>query len=554
MHDTLFEAFNSIRCFKGRVIMHFSKTFFFLTFAVLNSLIYADQLDKQDEIIWAPTKLAPTLLTNTIEFNYCNQSTSRFLGCFAAIERFYKFSHPEKSLDIKNNEIILKDDQKFINRDRQFKEYIIDKRIRFTAIAAKKNDLTLKNLITFFNNDFKKLQNVPPYMTALAVNEFNTIAYDPFKVYAPKLKYNGFNRISLPPSSGIELIIDENQIIVDKVLVESPAYLAGFKRNDIITEINGEKIKSPTFETLDQKMRFHINQVVPFKVLRKNKTFDLKVKFGYQKYPPVVDKKFILNGTKYSYLHLKEIPSDFEPEFTCRVFKKILSNMNESSDALILDLRDNPGGYSETAACISSLFLGKNKNLFTEYDFMNNSVDKRESDLDAAFSKPIITLINERTASSGEILAGVLRFHGRSALVGNRSFGKGIGQITETFKTPYGGLDKIELHYTALVMRYPDGTSHQNFGLKPDYQVFLDGDFPSFSEKNSLRMEDLAVFPLTLNPVKAEQKSFPVSIMPKNCYDSKKINENFKNTPNRSFLNDRQLQVAINILECELKI
>ncbi len=512
---------------------------------------FSFSIDKAEEIKWAPTNLSPILLTNTLEFNYCNKDEFRFRGCFAAVERFYKFKNPELSLAINDNEIITVKDEFFINRHVNYKAFIKNKRERLDIVTTQKNDEVLKKLLEFYKIEEKKYENIPAHITALSVNEFNAVTYDPFKVYEPLFKYNGLNQISIPPSIGIELSIEKGNVYVDRTYVESPAYLAGFKPYDHIIEINGEKIQNYDNDLLDQKLQFQENEIVNFKILRNNKTLSIDVKFGYQKYPPVVDKTVTLGDKKFTYLHMKEIPSDFDPELTCKIFKKILTKFNNETDGMVLDLRDNVGGYSETAACIASLFLGKNKNLFTEYDLMNNPVEEKISSLEKVFKKPVVTLINEATASSGEILAGVLNFYGRSPLIGTRSFGKGIGQITETFKTPFGGLDKIELHYTSLVMRYPDGTSHQNKGLIPDYLVYLSGAEPVTFENKVLRMEDYAVYPIMLDNVKSKLSKTPSKRVSEKCLSQKNLESLFRDAGEFSFLNDKQLQTALAILDCK---
>ncbi len=523
-----------------------------LSLSILSLKSFALSPDKAEEIKWAPTNISPLLLTNIVEYKYCNGDLNRFKGCVAAVDRFIKFNDETSALAVENDQFVLTKDDTFKSRRENYKNYILLKRKNLDHIAELKSDALTKSLIALFQKEFAKKGKVLPHESMLPVNEFNAVAYDPYQMYEPVFKYNGLNQMTLPPGIGIELSNYQNQVLVKKVYIESEAEKAGLKVNDLILSIDGKAIPDVDLDTIDSLFNFKNNQIVTLGIRRGNEELTLNAKFAYQKYPPVVDRKIKLANQTLTYLNMSEIPSELDPEMTCKVFKNILGKFNKESAGMVLDLRDNLGGYGDVAACISSYFLGPKKHLYTEFDLMNNELDKMISSSPKVFTKPLVVLVNEGTASSGEILAGTLRFHGRAYLVGNRTYGKGIGQITDGYASLKNEMDKIELHSTSLFIRYPDGKTHQNIGLIPDVTYYLGGMTKSMAESDILRMEDYAVYPLKFEPSAKLMDRAELPKLKPSCTDSSKIEERLKGINSSSWENDPQLQMALSVLECSM--
>jgi carboxyl-terminal processing protease len=511
---------------------------------------YSMSIDKQDEIKWAPTNMSPMFILNTIKFDYCNYSIERFKGCVALVDRFIKYNDSKFSLEIENGEFKIVNDNNFDNRFIDYKKFIIYKREKLDRFAKFKSDTLLKSLVSLFDVQVKIKGTIKPHEVAIPINEFEAIFSDPFKRYEPLPKYNGLNHFSLPASMGAELSILNKKISVDRVVVNSPSFEAGLKPDDQIIQINGKDITVESQDDLDKIFKFENQEKVLFKIKRAEKVFDMSITFTYSSFPPVVDKVINFNKKKYTYLHLNEIPSDLDPDVTCRIFQKILKNFNENTEGLILDLRDNVGGYGDVAACIASSFIGEDKILFTEKSLDGETVEQKVSDLPKMFNKPVVTIVNQGTASSGEILAGILQFYGRSYIVGSRTFGKGIGQISESYPTDNSMINKIELHFTSLMIQYANGESHQGKGIIPDYQVFYHGLTESLKEKNALRMEDYAVYPLKFPNGKNELDKITLPKLPEKCSDIKKIEEMFNQKNDFEWDKDMQLQFSISLLNC----
>jgi len=175
---------------------------------------------------------------------------------------------------------------------------------------------------------------------------------------------------------------------------------------------------------------------------------------------PVLEWKLI--DKNIAYIQLFSFSESLISEFN-KVVREIL---NSPSQKIILDLRNNPGGYLEVAQEIASWFL-KRGDIITQEDFGNKKNLYRSFGYEALSKYPIVVLINGGTASASEILAGALKDLKQTPLVGEKTFGKGTVQILENFK------DGSSLKITVARWLTPNGISISEEGLKPDYEIQL---------------------------------------------------------------------------------
>jgi carboxyl-terminal processing protease len=136
---------------------------------------------------------------------------------------------------------------------------------------------------------------------------------------------------------------------------------------------------------------------------------------------------------------------------------------------LILDLRDNPGGYLQQAIEVADLFLDSGIIAF-EKDKNGNGPTFRSSPLGVAQDVPLVVLVNRGSASASEIVAGALQDRGRAKLIGETTFGKGSVQLPHTLS------DGSELRVTIAHWLTPDSRQIQGKGLTPDITVPLTAD------------------------------------------------------------------------------
>ena len=176
---------------------------------------------------------------------------------------------------------------------------------------------------------------------------------------------------------------------------------------------------------------------------------------------PSVDGKLLENKT--GYIILSMFGEKTEEEF----LKKFLELKGSGATSYIIDLRDNGGGYLETAVNILSQFIEKGKVVVTTKEnnpFMNQSYFS-QGDKNANF--PIIVLINGNSASASEITAGALKDYNLAILMGEKSYGKGSVQ------QPFSLSDGSEMKITVAKWYTPLDHGIDKIGISPDIEVKL---------------------------------------------------------------------------------
>lgn len=496
-----------------------------------------------DEIQWAPTGLRPLMLDNNISEKFCSYDSNRFKGCVAAVEKFATFVYRSTEITIRDGKLALQNDT---TTELPFKQRQAHRRQKLNQIESAFSPALVQSLVELYQQLRTQKPNPKPHEIALPLNEFLAIAYDPHMMYQPMFKYDGLNHISQKPFIGMITEKVDQSMVVENVIVNSPAEKAGIKPGDEIVKANDQNIVVTTEAELHTVLNFQPNEKVQLTIRRQDKVFQVEVTFGYHRRSPVVDRVITHKGKKYSYLYMAEVPSDLDPESTCKVFSDIFKKMDKNSAGLVLDLRGNVGGPGVTAACLVGLLVGKNKTIYIDQDMVLKDVSHNiVSTLDKAFTKKIVVLVNEKTVSSGELMTSGIQFYSRGLVIGNRTFGKSIGQMIEPFEA-----DKIDFYTTTSKAYNPDGTSYHGKGITPDFFVFQNGLTPSRKELNASREEDIALFPLKLEPIKAVAKRSQPLKFPATCATESSVRNQLNKLHDLDWQKDFQLQFALRTLEC----
>lgn len=258
----------------------------------------------------------------------------------------------------------------------------------------------------------------------------------------------------------------------DKTIVEvmkdTPAEQAGLLAGDVFVKIENKIVEDLTDTQISNLIKNSGKDVVKVVVLRdgEEKEFTIDVKTVTEQV--VVSQK--IEDTNIGYI---SVPI-FSKTITKQVEDALEDLENEGIDSLILDLRDDSGGYLDQAQSMASLFLTKGKLIYSLEN--KNAKDDYYDQTDTKRDYPIAILINGNSASAAEILAAALKDSYGAILVGTKSYGK--GKVQQTFTLSDGSMAK----YTSAKWFTPNGTCIDGVGIDPDYEVNLE---PVFDENGA---------------------------------------------------------------------
>jgi carboxyl-terminal processing protease len=265
---------------------------------------------------------------------------------------------------------------------------------------------------------------------------------------------------------GMEIGIKEGNIVVVAPLKDSPAERAGLKPKDIIISVDGKSVAGMSVDEAVKLIRGEIGTVVKFSIFRatwtKPRNFDV-TRENIQ--IPTLDWKFV--GNKVAYVQLYGFNENALPLFGNAVNDAI----GQGAKGFIIDLRNNPGGYLESAVSIAGWLLEKDSVVVTER-FSTGLKNSFPADGNGKLKDtPVVVIINSGSASAAEILAGALHDDRGVKLVGEKSFGKGTVQELIPLK------DKSTIKVTIANWLTPKGTLIDKNGIDPDYKVALPDDW-----------------------------------------------------------------------------
>ena len=260
-------------------------------------------------------------------------------------------------------------------------------------------------------------------------------------------KYNG---IGISITNGNEIV---------KVYDDTPAKNAGLEEPDLIESINGTATEGLTqAEVANLIDKQNENTIV---VLRNNEELTFKVK-AESINSPLPSTTYEENGKTIGYISISSFTNTVETEF-----KKALEDLETKNiSGLIIDLRNDGGGYLKGASSIASLFLEKGKTIYSLEG--KDKTDTYKDETDEKRDYKVGVLINAGSASASEVLASALKDSYGATLVGEVSYGKGRVQQTKSLE------DGSMVKYTTAKWLRPNGDCIDGLGLQPDYEIKLE--------------------------------------------------------------------------------
>ena len=264
---------------------------------------------------------------------------------------------------------------------------------------------------------------------------------------------------------GMELGIKGKVLTVVAPIEGTPAYKAGIKAGDKILKIDDKTTEGMQVEEAVSLIRGKKGTQVTLTITRKD--FAEPKKFTITRdviQIPVIN--WSMKDDDIAYIRIYQFTSNLPSKFR-GVVSEILKN---NAKKIILDVRNNPGGYLESAVDVASWFLPKGSVVLKE-EFRDKELDDyKSSGYSGLQNFPAVVLVNNGSASASEILAGALRDIKGVKLVGEKTFGKGSVQQVETFP------DDSSLKITVAKWLTPAGISIADEGLSPDVEVKLTED------------------------------------------------------------------------------
>lgn len=314
---------------------------------------------------------------------------------------------------------------------------------------------------------------------------------DPHSVYLDKKALKDFNEGTTGKfvGVGIEISQEDGVIKVVSPIEGSPAFRAGLKPNDLITKIDDTPVKGLTLNEGVKRMRGEPNTKVVLTIFRKaeNRSFPVTITREEIR-TQSVRSKVVEPG--YAWIRVSQFQERTVEDFARKVEE--IYKQEPQLKGLVLDLRNDPGGYLDAAVALSAAFLPENVTVVSAngqladskftykaapqfYQRRGPDPIKRlqEATKGALKSVPLVVLVNEGSASASEIVAGALQDHKRAAVIGNQTFGKGSVQ-TAVCLDPSFRMDNCPTAALKLTTsRYytPSGKSIQAKGIVPDIMV-----------------------------------------------------------------------------------
>lgn len=304
---------------------------------------------------------------------------------------------------------------------------------------------------------------------------------DPHTSYFNESETENFNEVMNGSYKGIgaEITIDsDNNIIILSVFKNSPAYESGLKYNDKILEVNGKSTKGLTTTEVVSLIKDESKKTADIKIERDGKILNFNVEKRVVTIESVESKVFDRNGKKIGYVLINNFANN-----TYEQFKKQVSDLEAKTiSGLVIDVRDNSGGYLHSVTDMLDMFVPKGTIIYKIEDQKKTTAYKATTVESRNY--PIAVLVNKSSASASEILAIGLKEAYGASVVGVNSYGKGTVQTTK--ELPTGGMIK----YTIQKWLSPKGNWVNKVGVEPTNKVELSEEYiknPSDANDNQLQ-------------------------------------------------------------------
>ncbi|MFB6275919.1 MAG: carboxyl-terminal processing protease CtpB [Halothece sp.] len=284
---------------------------------------------------------------------------------------------------------------------------------------------------------------------------------DPYTRFLDPQEYESLKNQTSGELSGVGLRLEINEknqsLTVVEPIENSPAAKAGIKPGDEIVAINGKPTSLLSLEQASELIRGESGTKVKLQLSRTGKgLFALTLTRAEIELPRVTYELRKTNQMRVGYIKVKE----FSSHATEQMREAILDLKKKNAEAYVVDLRNNPGGLLYASIEMARMWLDQGA-IVSTVDRSGDDKTFRANDT-AITDKPLAVLVNGKSASASEILAGALKDNNRAIIVGSKTYGKGTVQSVNSLSDGSGVAVTVARYYP------PSGKNINHHGIKPD--------------------------------------------------------------------------------------
>lgn len=296
-----------------------------------------------------------------------------------------------------------------------------------------------------------------------AIHGLVSATNDPYTVFMDPKQAKSFDDDMAGTFEGIgaEIGIKKNVLVVVAPLPDTPAEKAGVRAGDIILSINGTSTQNMTTDKAVSLIRGPKGTEVVLRVLHLSDSKDTEIKIKRE----AIIVKSVRTELRADGIYVIKV-SNFNNDTEELFIKAVSDAMLKKPKGIILDLRNNPGGYLETAISMASFWV--KEGVVVSEHFHDGSVNEYKAEGQALLNGiKTVVLVNQGSASASEIVSGALKDYKLATIVGKQTFGKGSVQVLENLS------DGSSLKITVAKWMTPKGDNIGEKGIAPDIDVDL---------------------------------------------------------------------------------
>lgn len=263
---------------------------------------------------------------------------------------------------------------------------------------------------------------------------------------------------------GVQVELRDGEVVVIAPIAGTPGARAGILRSDVIVSIAGEKLEKPSLDNVVGRLRGKPGTEVSIGFRRPSTGQEFAVTIKRERIKVESVREAHVRPDGIGYVQITQFSERTGEEFIEAINTLAAQNMR----ALVLDLRDNPGGLLTAAVEVAEPFFSKGELIvYTQGRREGDRVEYRAAAPEAPLAIPVAVLINAGSASAAEVVSGALKDTRRAVIIGERSFGKGSVQTILPLRRGEGLRLTTARYYT------PGGVTIHEKGVTPDVEIIM---------------------------------------------------------------------------------